>query len=62
MSNADRKVSTTISLDDYKRLEKYSQALNLYKDKMCSHAIHHYLNDIEQLFNTLEEEEQEEEE
>ena len=62
MSNADRKVSTTISLDDYERLEKYSQALNLYKDKMCSHAIHHYLNDIEQLFNTLDEEEQEEEE
>ena len=62
MSNADRKVSTTISLDDYKRLEKYSQELNLYKHKMCSHAIHHYLNDIEDLFNTLYEEEQEEEE
>ena len=46
MSDAVKKVSATISLDDHKRLEIYSHILNLDKGKMCGHAIHHYLNDI----------------
>jgi|TARA_R110001632_G_scaffold53214_2_gene131305 hypothetical protein len=62
MSDAVKKVSATISLDDHKRLEIYSHILNLDKGKMCGHAIHHYLNDIYQIFSTLYEEEQEEEE
>jgi predicted transcriptional regulator len=48
MSSAERRVSTTIRLDDYKRLNKFAESLNLDKERMCSHAIHYYLNDIEQ--------------